>query len=126
MNTLTADRMPISQRKGNSQALDKIECPRLNDSYKWYLDHFHEAGRSDERLIHFAVEASDPFEFPAKYILYDRITERERIRGLNKVPVTLDASASAYQIMSVFLLDKKIGKQTSYLPIISKIYTRIF
>ena len=80
------------------------------------MDHFHEAGRSDERLIHFAVEASDPFEFPAKYILYDRITERERIRGLNKVPVTLDASASAYQIMSSLLLNTELAMQTNLIP----------
>jgi len=40
----------------------------------------------------------------------------ERILGLKRVPVTQDASASAYQIMSSLLLKAELGRRMNILP----------
>lgn len=40
----------------------------------------------------------------------------ERIIGFKRVPVTQDASASAYQIMSYLLLNAELGRRTNLLP----------
>lgn len=44
------------------------------------------------------------------------MTDEERINGLGRVPVTQDASASAYQIMSYLLLNKDMARRTNLLP----------
>ena len=71
---------------------------------------------SDEKLIHLSQKASDPFQFLAKFISNERVSCCERILGLNRIPVTQDASASAYQIMSYLLLNVELGMRTNLLP----------
>lgn len=60
---------------------------------------------SDESLIQFAKHATDPFQFLAKALAHQSETH------YHQVPLTQDASASAYQIMSYFLL-----RRTHLLP----------
>lgn len=88
----------------------------LNKYYSWYIHNSKEMIESDESLIHLALQASDPFQFLAKVLSNERVSDLERIRGLNRVPVSQDASASAYQIMSYLLLNAEMGMRTNLLP----------
>jgi DNA-directed RNA polymerase len=71
---------------------------------------------SDKSLIHFTQQASDPFQFLAKVVSNDRVSYIERVRGFNSDPVTQDASASAYQIMSYLLMNEEMARQTNLIP----------
>ncbi|CAK9168447.1 unnamed protein product, partial [Ilex paraguariensis] len=71
---------------------------------------------SEESFIHLALQASDPFQFLAKVLSNERVSDLERIRGLNRVPATQDASASAYQIRSYLLLNAEMGRRMNLLP----------
>lgn len=59
----------------------------------------------DNNLIVYALDAKRPFQFLANIIGYS-----------DNIPITQDASASAYQIMSYFLLDETIAKRTNLIP----------
>ena len=65
---------------------------------------------SNARLISFATQADDPFQFISKVVSY-----REGI-DVRKIPVTQDASASAYQIMSYLLLNTEMARRTNLIP----------
>lgn len=75
----------------------------------------------DESIIKFAVDASNPFQFMSKVISF----RDDCVIGIEQLPIFQDASASAYQIMSIFLLDKKIAEHTNLIPSdqIQDIYT---
>lgn len=89
----------------------------LDTSLKWYNKTKESLNmKSDKSFIEFARKARDPFQFLAKFLSNERVCDLERLRYLNRVPVTQDASASAYQIMSDFLLDAEIGRRTNLLP----------
>ena len=97
----------------------------LKESYIWYMDMLKEVGpwieyqsqseleksKSNIKLINLALRASDPFQFLAKFQTCDRVDDYQRAYGFNKVPVSQDASASAYQIMSYLLLNDELGMQ---------------
>ncbi|KAH9304471.1 hypothetical protein KI387_008875, partial [Taxus chinensis] len=68
---------------------------------------------SDDSLIHLALKASDPFQFIDKVLSNERVTDIDRIHGLNSIPMTQDASTSAYQIMSYLLLNTEMGRGTN-------------
>ncbi|KAK2645322.1 hypothetical protein Ddye_020517 [Dipteronia dyeriana] len=85
----------------------------LNDVEGGYLNRFVDFRG---RIYRAARKASDPFQFIAKYLYNDRVTDDNRIVGLNKVPLSQDAAASAYQIMSYLLLNIEIGKLTNLIP----------
>lgn len=81
-----------------------------DDAHQWYID--QQNGKfSDESLIQFAVDASDPYQFISKVLCI----EGGNIDPL-QIPITQDASASAYQIISDFLLDREIAKKTNLFP----------
>lgn len=82
----------------------------LDDALKWYTDHLSLMLASDSSFIQFAVQASDPFQFISKVLCNERFCDYHR------VPVTQDASASAYQIMSYLLLNQKMSRQTNLIP----------
>ena len=88
----------------------------LNQSFRWYIQNCEALIESDKSLINLARQASDPFQFLGKVLSNERVTYDERISGLNRVPVTQDASASAYQIMSYLLLNAEMGRRTNLLP----------
>lgn len=72
---------------------------------------------SDESLITFAKEASDPYQFMTKVLCDDVVSE------YNKMPITQDASASAYQIMSYLLLNEELAMRTNPDGKIQDVYT---
>ena len=64
----------------------------------------------DIKIIYFGFKANDPFQFLAKFLSCDRVSSyEERLLGFNRIPVSLDASASAYQIMSDLLLNEELA-----------------
>lgn len=79
---------------------------------RWYKEHESLMFDSDESLMKLAVEASDPFQFIAK-------CKNSLVGDYHHVPVTQDASASAYQIMSYLLLNKEMARLTNLLPFIT-------
>lgn len=83
-----------------------------NDAGEWFLKHFHSISSSDESLIQFSVDASDPYQFISKVLCLSDSGEID----LLQIPITQDASASAYQIMAYFLLDHEIAKKTNLIP----------
>lgn len=82
-----------------------------DDAHQWYLDHQNMFNSSDESLIQFAVDASNPYQFISKVLCIKGGKTDPR-----QIPITQDASASAYQIMSYLLLDKKIAYLTNLIP----------
>ncbi|KAF3677615.1 hypothetical protein FXO38_03715 [Capsicum annuum] len=81
-----------------------------DDGLKWYKENHSSIYASDEILISIGKGASDPFQFIAKVLCNDRVEES------NRVPITQDVAASAYQIMSYLLLNEKIAKRTNLIP----------
>lgn len=82
-----------------------------DDAHQWYLDQKSVINSSDESLIQLAVAASDPYQFISKVLCIEGGKTDPR-----RIPITQDASASAYQLMSFFLLDKEIAKHTNLIP----------
>lgn len=81
-----------------------------DDAIQWYKEKHSLIHASDESLISFAKDASDPFQFIAKALSHDRVQE------LNRLPITQDAAASAYQIMSYLLLNEEMARNTNLIP----------
>jgi DNA-directed RNA polymerase len=81
-----------------------------DDALQWYKEKQSLIYASDESLISFAKGASDPFQFIAKVLCDDVVQE------YNKIPITQDASASAYQIMSYLLLNEEMAMRTNLIP----------
>lgn len=83
--------------------------PTVNDAREWFVYYHYEIINNP---IYFAREAKHPFQFLAKVIgLLNNKTE-----VLMNTPITQDASASAYQIMSYFLMDDLLAKRTNLIP----------
>lgn len=64
----------------------------------------------NEDFITFAKDAKNPFQFIAQILSINGVTDDECI------PVTQDASSSAYKIMSYLLLDVDLAKRTNLIP----------
>ena len=101
----------LSQHLACAAAFKYPKFSNLDDALKWYNEHQTEMFTSDESFIQFAAQASDPFFFIAKILSQD-----EGVSNYHQVPVTQDASASAYQIMSYLLLNLEMGRRTNLLP----------
>ncbi|KZV14671.1 DNA-dependent RNA polymerase [Dorcoceras hygrometricum] len=78
------------------------------DALQWYKENKSLIEASDESLISFAKGASDPFMFIAKVLCYENVHDR--------LPITQDAAASAYQIMSYLLLNEEMARKTNLIP----------
>ncbi|KAL0302646.1 UNVERIFIED_CONTAM: putative DNA-directed RNA polymerase [Sesamum calycinum] len=81
-----------------------------DDALQWYKDNHNTIYASDQSLICFAKSASDPFQFIAKVLSKDDVQEYDRI------PISQDAAASAYQIMSYLLLNEEMARRTNLIP----------
>jgi DNA-directed RNA polymerase len=99
----------LSQDLACAAAFKYQKFESLDDALKWYNNHQSQMFSSDKSLIQFAESASDPFQFIAKILSLDS-------SSYYKVPVSVDASASAYQIMSYLLLNQEMGRRTNLLP----------
>ncbi|KAK4384475.1 putative DNA-directed RNA polymerase [Sesamum angolense] len=86
------------------------------ESNEWYNDNKSSFNTSDHSLIEFALHAKKPFQFIANVLSLERKTDPSTI------PVTQDASSSAYQIMSYFLLDVELANRTNLISIDDKIH----
>ncbi|KAI5663765.1 hypothetical protein M9H77_23088 [Catharanthus roseus] len=62
-------------------------------------------------LLHQAREAKRPFQFLSNMLLMLNASSNRC-----KIPITQDASASAYQILSYFLLDETLAFRTNVIP----------
>jgi len=86
------------------------------DSVEWISNIFYNKTHADLKtyIIKTAVKAKDPFQFICKTLLlyYENLT----CMKISNVPITQDASASAYQIMSYFLLDQELAVHTNLIP----------
>ena len=82
----------------------------FDNSLEWFKDNYPHF-ESCDRLMNLALGASEPFQFISmiKSILKKNV-------DYHMIPVTQDASASAYQIMSYLLLNKNMGRITNLLP----------
>ena len=76
----------------------------------WYNDNLSTLKESVFSLMNFAVQGSNPFQFLAYVLSNERVSD-----NIDRVPVTQDASASAYQIMSYLLLNNSMGRLTNLL-----------
>lgn len=81
-----------------------------DEALQWYKENHSMISASDESLISFAKEASHPFQFIAK------VLGKECGQEVNRIPITQDASASAYQIMSYLLLNEEMARRTNQIP----------
>lgn len=76
-----------------------------DDADSWYKSTIEDLNQTE--LLELARDARDPFQFLSKVI------SLKEGRLLNQLPITQDASASAYQLMSYFLLDKELACYTN-------------
>lgn len=81
-----------------------------DEALQWYKENQSLIYASDESLISFAKGANDPFQFIAKALCNDGVQE------YNRIPITQDAAASAYQIMSYLLLNEEMARGTNLIP----------
>lgn len=81
-----------------------------DEALQWYKENQSLIYASDESLISFAKGASAPFQFIAKALCNDGVQE------YNRIPITQDATASAYQIMSYLLLNEEMARRTNLIP----------
>ncbi|KAF6177120.1 hypothetical protein GIB67_005108 [Kingdonia uniflora] len=105
---------------GAAAAFKYKKLRSLDEVFEWYKLNSPIMNSSDISLIELAQDASEPFHFLAKVISIERIdkglTSKERDCELFSIPVTQDASASAYQLMSLMLLNIEMGELTNFLP----------
>lgn len=83
-----------------------------NEASEWFSNNFESFKSSDESLIQFSVDASNPYQFISKVLCLKGTGNI----NLYQIPITQDASASAYQIMAYFLLDFEIAMKTNLIP----------
>lgn len=96
----------------------------IKEGSEWYSENRKLLNTSDISLIQVAQKAKNPFQFIANVLAI----EKEETDP-STIPVTQDASSSAYQIMSYLLLDESLAKQTNLIPsedaIIRDLYSEI-
>ncbi|XP_070045570.1 probable DNA-directed RNA polymerase [Nicotiana tomentosiformis] len=68
---------------------------------------------SAETIITYATNASDPFQFLSKAITLGEFDSRV---SYSQLPITQDASANAYQIISYFLLNSETANIINLIP----------
>ncbi|EPS74139.1 hypothetical protein M569_00616, partial [Genlisea aurea] len=100
----------------------QLNLPMVCKPLDWEYPHYPEdLGGMSDTLISLAKGASDPFQFIAKVICKDNLDFYH--------PISQDASASAYQIMSYFLLNEEMARRTNLIQNsdgkIQDIYTNI-
>lgn len=88
-------------------------------SYKWVVTHC--CGEKDQppisqtEIIQLAAEAKNPFLFIVHALRFQRLYKSRQFADVADIPISMDASSSAYQIISFFLLDKDIAQRTNLL-----------
>lgn len=91
-------------------------CDKYIDNIKFgnsLIDNMGTYLKESERLIMCSLDADNPYQFISKLLCMLDISPNI---DLFQLPITQDASASAYQIMAYFLLDYEIAKKTNLIP----------
>nr|YP_005090412.1 orf2 gene product [Dorcoceras hygrometricum]AEK53323.1 hypothetical protein [Dorcoceras hygrometricum] len=93
------------------------------EAINWFLnimDDINSNKNPDDYLFKKASEAKRSFQFLANMLILKDIKSISEIQNYNlfilNTPLTQDASASAYQIMSYFLLDESMAMRTNLIP----------
>ena len=81
----------------------------VEESLDWF---YNNASEISDNPIEYARDAKRPFQFLANIIG----TTQDMDHILTSIPITQDASASAYQIMSYLLLDEAMAMKTNLIP----------
>jgi hypothetical protein len=81
----------------------------VEEALEWYDNNISQIS---ENILVNAREAKRPFQFLANIIAI----AANKMNVLTSIPITQDASSSAYQIMSYFLLDETLAKRTNLIP----------
>nr|WAO26101.1 DNA-directed RNA polymerase [Daucus carota subsp. sativus]WAO26134.1 DNA-directed RNA polymerase [Daucus carota subsp. sativus]WAO26171.1 DNA-directed RNA polymerase [Daucus carota subsp. sativus] len=85
-----------------------------DDAVEWFEEAkgtFEEA--PNDLLIKFACDAKKPLQFLSCVVVFKEYSTTQDLQAITSYPITQDASASAYQLMSYFLLDKDLAKNTN-------------
>ena len=83
--------------------------PSYIDAITWALDNMEDMCN---KPYEYACQAKRTFQFLANIIAF----RNEDSNVIARTPMTQDASASAYQLMSYFLLDESIARKTNLIP----------
>ncbi|KAK8937126.1 hypothetical protein KSP39_PZI012556 [Platanthera zijinensis] len=75
----------------------------------WFIEHIDQIMKV---MFQYVIEAKHPFQFFKNII---GLAE-SKMEVLSQIPITQDASSSAYQIMSYFMLDETMAKRTNLIP----------
>lgn len=95
----------IWKHRGEGDVLSQRKIPALNRD-----------------LLKLSVDAKRPFQFISNVLLINfgdiggGQYNVKKFKYMYNTPITQDASASAYQIMSYFLLDEELAKRTNLIP----------
>ena len=81
----------------------------FNDAFNWFNENLD---MILDEPIKYAKDCKHPFQFVSHIIGL----ANNSVHSINNYPLTQDASASAYQIMSYFLLDETMAKRTNLIP----------
>ena len=83
------------------------------EAIAWFTNNFVQI---TENTVELALEAKRPFQFMAHLTRMMSFSKANKEVDHTCMPITQDASASAYQIMSYFLLDETLAKRTNLIP----------
>ena len=64
-------------------------------------------------VVELSSKSKNPYQFISNFMLLNKDTFAERV---HTIPISMDASSSAYQIISCFLVDLDLAKKTNLLP----------
>jgi DNA-directed RNA polymerase len=94
----------------------------MSDFYKWvdsfeksiiYYKALEDLSTFNNRIIEYVLNAKSPFQFLSRIVHMDTPIQDQ----LTMIPLSKDASSSAYQIMLGFLLDQKLAENTNLLKL---------
>lgn len=105
----------ITQRIIIATAFHYKSFNSYTDAGIWLIDNLNDIFNNKYK---YGLKAKRPFQFLANVTAI----EKEDYNVQAKTPITQDASASAYQLMSYFLLDVTIGSLTNLTPDDSQIH----
>ena len=84
----------------------------LNESHNWLETNYSKLSSWESALYEYAPSAKSPFQFLAK--LFNIQNGNENL--IAQIPIFQDASSSAYQLMSYFLLNRNLAERTNLIP----------
>lgn len=118
----TSDNKEVTyQRFYESMAFHYKSFVSDNDALQWSMEYTADLIKDDDNLnimqiIQDGLVAKRPFQFIANVTGLLTASFNQNMNILSTFPITQDASASAYQIMSYFMLDESLAMKTNLIP----------